>query len=96
MENGKVRFHQRARLVMMALTPEDKDLVLHAVKSLGESSPHQWPEGKVSKLDTPEDVYVLRVNPKIRVLFRLTEDRAVKMLDVVFRDTLKFFATQAD
>ena len=96
MENGKIDIHRRANTAIFALAPEDRELVLRAIKSMGELSPDRWPRNAVHKLSATEATYVLRVNQVIRVLFRLTAEHTVEILDVVLRDTLESFATQMD
>jgi hypothetical protein len=99
MENNKVSMQRRAKMVLFEFSPEDRERILHAIEAIAETDADKWPKGKVYKVDTSPgavatrgDVYVLRVDPQIRVIFQLTEEKTILILDIVLRDTLLMFA----
>ena len=94
MENSKVSMNWAANMGLFGFPPEDREQITRAIESIAEPDPDKWPKGKVFKLDMPGNVYVLHVNPKIRVIFQLTEKRTVQILDIVLRDTLLTFSSK--
>jgi hypothetical protein len=98
MENNTVSMHRRAKMQLFQFPPEEQEEITRAIESIADPDPDKWPKGKVSKIDapagvveTPGDIYVLRVNPQILVIFQLTGARTVLILDVVLRDKVLAF-----
>jgi hypothetical protein len=93
-DNDEVSMHWMANMALLGFPPEERDEITRAIESIAEPNPDHWPRVKVFKLDLPGDVYILHVNPKIRVIFQLTEKRTVQILDMVLRETLLTFASK--
>ncbi len=89
---AKVTFHKRATVALDALPLEEKNTVLKAINYLSFFGIESAIGENVKKLNIDEPLYLLRVNPSIRVIFRFNYPDNLEILDLVMKERLELFA----
>jgi hypothetical protein len=85
-----IKYHRRATMALSAFSPAEQRKVKEALHAIQEPAAPDVAKPIVSRIDPFESTYLLRATPKIRVIFRESED-GIEVEDVVLRDTLESF-----
>jgi len=89
---AKITFHKRATVALDALSLEDRDRVLKAINHLSILGIDSAFGKTVKKFKIDEPLYLLKVNPSFRVIFRLIDQDEIEILDIVMKERLELFA----
>src|SRR5262245_285058 len=83
--------HRRAMMALDALSPSERSKVIDRVNLLQNPDARNYVRANSIRLKLPEPMYMMRANPKIRILYRRNGDE-VEVLDIVRKGTLDTFA----
>lgn len=89
----KINIHKRVLIALDVLSIEDKNSVLQAISYPSIFGLDPFLRTQVKKIHPSEPLYLLRINPTIRVILRVTQRDEIEILDIVMKDRLKLFAT---
>jgi hypothetical protein len=95
MADDRFRLHRRAQIAINELPAEEGDQVLSALDSLTSKPPAKWPAYRAQVFPSDKSLYLVRVNPSVRVILRVADGQPYKVLDVVRQETLDSFAKMA-
>lgn len=88
----EITVNKRVNAALDALSPQEKESVYQAINNLGIFGIEPSLGAKINKLKTDEPLYLLRVNPSLRLILKVTNGDKIDILDIVMRDRLKIFA----
>ncbi|MFB2938534.1 hypothetical protein ACE1B6_25070 [Aerosakkonemataceae cyanobacterium BLCC-F154] len=90
-QQGRIVIHNSVLPALDALTEEERQSVLKTINSL-EISPIQQliKSQNIAKLKADEELYVIRVNPSLRIIFRMTSPDKIEILDIFMKERIEF------
>ncbi|HZW34207.1 MAG TPA: hypothetical protein VFF52_26025 [Isosphaeraceae bacterium] len=93
-----VRFpiNHRAFMGYTTLTPEEQAAVQGAIEPLIDRPEQEWPAHGAIRLEYPEPVYFLKVDPSLRAYVQPTPDGRPELLDLIRRELLEFLSKRWD
>jgi hypothetical protein len=92
MEKGEtLTVHRRAIMALETFSAVERAKVERALRALQDPSAAARVRARSARLSTPEPIYIMRVSPSIRIIFRRTQG-GIQVLDAVRRETLDSFA----
>ncbi|MBC6481407.1 MAG: hypothetical protein GDA56_30290 [Hormoscilla sp. GM7CHS1pb] len=79
---------------LAVLSPDDSRKVWQAIDSLECFDPDQPLDSKIQKYTPPEmrTFYLLHASPRYRVIFEITEENEIKIIDLFRKERLEAFA----
>lgn len=89
---AQITFHKRAIVALNALSIEDKNSVLKSINYLSVAGIDPAFGKNLKKFQIDEPLYLLRVNPSLRVILRVAEPDEIQILDIVTKERLELFA----
>jgi hypothetical protein len=89
---AQITFHKRAIVALNALSIEDKNSVLKSINHLSIVGIDSALGKNLQKFNINEPLYLLRVNPSLRVILRVAEPDEIQILDIVTKERLELFA----
>jgi hypothetical protein len=92
-----VRFsiNHQAFMGYTLLTSEEQAAVRAAIEPLIDRPEQEWPAQGAIRLEYPQPVYFLKVDPSLRAYVQPTPEGRPELLDLVRRERLEFFRNQA-
>jgi hypothetical protein len=89
-----VRFpiNHRAFMGYTTLTPEEQAAVQAAIEPLIARPEQEWTAHGAIRLEYPEPVYLLKVDPNLRAIVQPTPEGRPELLDLIYRETLEFLS----
>lgn len=90
---AKITFHKRAIVALDALYLEVKNSVLKSINYLSIVGIKPALEKNIQKFHIDEPLYLLRVNPSLRVILRVSDQKEIEILDIVMKERLELFAS---
>jgi hypothetical protein len=91
MSAARFHLHRRARIAYDTLTPAERDRLEAAIAPLVGIPEGRWPTAGAIRLESPEPLYLVRVDASLRALVGPAEDRRPEVLDLVRHETLQRF-----
>ena len=88
---AQIIFHKRATVALDALSLEDRKSLLKAINHLAIFGIDSVIGKDVKKIKVDESLYLLKVNPGFRIIFRLTDRDEIEILDIVMKERLELF-----
>jgi hypothetical protein len=91
MNDPRFLVHRRALLGYDALTGPERESLEGAVAPLVDLPEGQWPTAGAKRLESPEPLYLLKVDASLRAIVRPTPAGRPEVLDLVRHETLRQF-----
>jgi hypothetical protein len=93
-----IRFpiNHRAFMGYTTLTPEEQAAVQAAIEPLIDRPEAEWPAHGAIRLEYPEPLYLLKVDPSLRAIVQPTPDGRPELLDLIRRETLEYLFRNQD
>lgn len=91
MAQPRFHIHRRAMLAFDDLTTSERNALEKRMASLADLPPDKWSGTKVVRLDTPQPLYLLRIDDSLRALVRPGLGGQPEVVDFVRRETLELF-----
>lgn len=78
----------QAQIALHSLHPRDRERVQSYISLLDEFLKSKYVHQKVKRLNAYDDVYLMRVTPTLRIIFRSSDDSS-EVVDIVTHDRLE-------
>lgn len=91
MAKSRFYIHRRAMLAFDELTTSERNALEETMASLADLPPDKWSGAKVVRLDTPQPLYLLRIDDSLRALVRPSLGGQPEIVDFVRHETLELF-----
>jgi hypothetical protein len=91
MNDSRFLLHRRALLAYNALTRTEREALQAALTPLGDLPPTRWPGAGAVRLESPDLLYMVRVDDSLRAIVRPADDSRPEVLDLVRHETLERF-----
>ena len=91
MNDFRFLLHRRALLAYNALTPAERDSLEQAIAPLVDRPEQRWCASGAARLESPEPLYLVRVDASLRAIVRPAAGGQPEVLDLVRHETLERF-----
>ena len=91
MSKPRLHIHRRAMLAFDELTTSERNALEEKIAPLTDLPPDQWSSAGVVRLDTPQPLYLLRIDDSLRALLRPGSGGQPEIVDFVRHETLELF-----
>lgn len=87
-----VNLSRRAQIALNALQPEDREQVCDSLEALAQNPAMATSDHSIHKLSGVNNLFVMKVNPEIRVIFEVNDSNK-EITDIVMHDRLRKFSS---
>jgi hypothetical protein len=82
--------HHRVFSSYTMLTPEERAAIQAAINPLVDRPEQEWTAHGAIRLDSPEPLYLLKIDPSLRAVVQPTSGGRPEVLDLFRHETLEF------
>lgn len=79
----------QAEIALRSLHPQDRDRVLMSIRMLDQSPKREFIPQDAKKLKGHDDLYLMRVTPELRIIFRPRDGKDYEVVDIIAHSGLE-------